>query len=473
MEQKRAIETVLPERTARDSLGEVRIPANVYYGAQTQRAVDNFPISGRPLPPTLIRALGLVKQAAARVNRELGLLDAEKAKLIEQAAAEVAQGLLDSEFPVDIFQTGSGTSSNMNANEVIANRAIELGGGQVGKDTFIHPNDHVNFGQSSNDVFPTAMHVAAVLEIERELLPALRLLHETLEERAEEFDDVVKIGRTHLMDATPIRLGQEFSGYASQIEHGIERVEAVLPDLRELAIGGTAVGTGLNTHPEFGRRVAEALSDLTGTQFVEARNHFEAQASRDAYVWASGALNTVAASLMKIANDIRLLASGPRTGLGELLLPAVQPGSSIMPGKVNPVICESVVQVAAQVTANHVAVTLGGQWGQLDLNAMMPLMAVNLLESIQLLARASHVFVEKALKGLVVNRDVCEGYVERSTSLVTALNPLIGYDKAAEIALTAFEQNRPVREVAYEMSGLSKEEVDAAISPRAQTEPGL
>ncbi|NLN26896.1 MAG: class II fumarate hydratase [Firmicutes bacterium] len=473
MEQKRAIQTVLPERTAKDSLGEVRIPANVYYGAQTQRAVENFPISGQPLPSTLIHALGLVKQAAARVNRELGLLDAEKAKLIEQAAAEVAQGLLDAEFPVDVFQTGSGTSSNMNANEVIANRAIELGGGQIGKDTFIHPNDHVNFGQSSNDVFPTAMHVAAVLEIERELLPALRLLQETLEEKAREFDDVIKIGRTHLMDATPIRLGQEFSGYASQIEHGIERVEAVLPHLRELAVGGTAVGTGLNTHPEFGRRVAAVLSELTGTEFVEARNHFEAQASRDAYVWASGALNTVAASLMKIANDIRLLASGPRTGLGELLLPAVQPGSSIMPGKVNPVICESVVMVAAQVTANHVAVTIGGQWGQLDLNAMMPLMARNLIESIQLLARASRMFVEKALKGLTVNREVCEGYVERSTSLVTALNPLIGYDRAAEIALKAFAENRPVREVAYEMSGLSKEEVDAAISPRAQTEPGI
>jgi fumarate hydratase class II len=473
MEQKRAIQTVLPERTAKDSLGEVRIPANVYYGAQTQRAVENFPISGQPLPSTLIHALGLVKQAAARVNRELGLLDAEKAKLIEQAAAEVAQGLLDAEFPVDVFQTGSGTSSNMNANEVIANRAIELGGGQIGKDTFIHPNDHVNFGQSSNDVFPTAMHVAAVLEIERELLPALRLLQETLEEKAREFDDVIKIGRTHLMDATPIRLGQEFSGYASQIEHGIERVEAVLPHLRELAVGGTAVGTGLNTHPEFGRRVAAVLSELTGTEFVEARNHFEAQASRDAYVWASGSLNTVAASLMKIANDIRLLASGPRTGLGELLLPAVQPGSSIMPGKVNPVICESVVMVAAQVTANHVAVTIGGQWGQLDLNAMMPLMARNLIESIQLLARASRMFVEKALKGLTVNREVCEGYVERSTSLVTALNPLIGYDRAAEIALKAFAENRPVREVAYEMSGLSKEEVDAAISPRAQTEPGI
>lgn len=473
MEAKRSIEARIPERVAKDSLGEVRIPANVYYGAQTQRAVENFPVSGRPLPRRLIHALGLVKQAAARVNRELGLLDERLARLIEQAAAEVAEGLLDDHFPVDVFQTGSGTSSNMNANEVIANRAIELGGGQVGKDNFIHPNDHVNFGQSSNDIFPTAMHVAAVIAIEQTLIPALQKLHAELKAKSEAFDDIVKIGRTHLMDATPIRLGQEFSGYASQIEHGLERLQAVLPHLRELAAGGTAVGTGLNTHPEFGRRVAAVLSEMTGLQFVEARNHFEAQAARDAYVWASGALNTIATSLIKIANDIRLLASGPRTGIGELTLPAIQPGSSIMPGKVNPVICESVIQVGAQVTANHLAVTLGGQWGQLDLNVMMPLMARNLLESIDLLAAACHVFVDKALKGLVANREVCEGYVERSPSLVTALNPLIGYDRAAEIAKRAYAENRPVRLVAYEMSGLSKEQVDAALNPRKQTEPGL
>lgn len=467
------INATIPARVARDSMGEVRLPANVYYGAQTQRAVENFPVSGRPLPPQLIHALGLVKQAAARANYELGLLDERVANLIEQAAAEVASGLLDEEFPVDIFQTGSGTSSNMNANEVIANRAIEIGGGQIGQDNFVHPNDHVNRGQSSNDVFPTAMHVAAVVAIKRNLIPAMKKLQQELEAKAHAFDDVVKIGRTHLMDATPIRLGQEFSGYASQIEHGLERLEAVLPHLSELAIGGTAVGTGLNTHPEFGRRVAALLSDLTGCTFTEARNHFEAQGARDAYVWASGALNTIAASLMKIANDIRLLASGPRTGLGELTLPAIQPGSSIMPGKVNPVICESVVQVCAQVAGNHLAVTIGGQWGQLDLNVMMPMMARNLLESIDLLADACHVFVDKALRGLVVNREVCEGYVERSTSLVTALNPLIGYDRAAEIAKRAYAEHRPVREVAYEMSGLTKEEVDAAIDPRKQTEPGV
>src|SRR5690606_16596092 len=400
-------------------MGPMEVPAGAYYGASTQRAVLNFPISGLRFSRAFIRALGLIKRAAAETNMQLGRLDRERGEAIVQAAQEVADGKLDEHFVLDIFQTGSGTSTNMNANEVIANRASELLGGELGSRK-VHPNDHVNMGQSCNDVIPTAIHLAALEQMERHLIPSLERLHAGLAEKARAFDDVIKIGRTHLMDATPIRLGQEFSGYASQIEHGIERVEAVLPHLRELAVGGTAVGTGLNTHPEFGRRVAAVLSELTGTEFVEARNHFEAQASRDAYVWASGALNTVAASLMKIANDIRLLASGPRTGLGELLLPAVQPGSSIMPGKVNPVICESVVMVAAQVTANHVAVTIGGQWGQLDLNAMMPLMARNLIESIQLLARASRMFVEKALKGLTVNREVCEGYVERSTSLVTA-----------------------------------------------------
>lgn len=470
-QQSPAVSRNIPERIERDFLGEVRIPQDAYYGPQTQRAVENFPVSGQPLPRRLIRALGFVKQAAARVNRELGLLEAGIARFIEQAAAEVAEGKFDDQFPVDVFQTGSGTSSNMNANEVIANRAIELAGGRIGKDTFIHPNDHVNRGQSSNDVFPTAMHVAAVTSIEDLLLPALENLHVALLAKAEEFHDIVKIGRTHLMDATPIRLGQEFSGYAAQIELGIERLHAVLPHLREVAIGGTAVGTGLNTHPEFGARVAAVLSELTGTAFREARNHFEAQAARDAYVWASGALNTVAASLMKIANDIRLLASGPRAGIGELTLPAVQPGSSIMPGKVNPVILESVVQVCAQITGNHLAVTIGGQWGQLDLNPMKPLMAKNLLESIELLANACTIFVERALRGLTANREQCEAYVERSTSLVTALSPFIGYDRAAEIAQKAYAEGRPVREVAYELSGLTREQVDEALAPHKQTEP--
>lgn len=472
MNQKNTPGVSLPERVAKDSLGEVRIPANVYYGAQTQRAVENFPISGHALPSRLIHALGLVKQAAARVNRDLGIIDADVAEFIEQAASEVANGELDKHFPVDVFQTGSGTSSNMNANEVIANRAIEIRGGQIGQDHYIHPNDHVNRGQSSNDVFPTAMHVAAVISIEKTLMPALKKLQNVLEAKSREFHEIIKIGRTHMMDATPIRLGQEFSGYASQIEHGLERLEAVLPHLRELAMGGTAVGTGLNTHPEFGHRVATVLSDLTGLRFTEARNHFEAQAARDAYVWASGALNTIATSLMKIASDIRLLASGPRAGIGELTLPAVQPGSSIMPGKVNPVIIESVVQVCAQVTGNHTAITIGGQWGQLNLNVMKPLMARNLLESIDLLANVSNVFVDKCLQGLDANVEQCEGYVELSTSLVTALNPHIGYDRAAEIAQRAFAEHRPVREVAYELSGLSRAEVDAALEPHKQTEPG-
>ena len=458
------------QRSERDSLGEVQVPAGAYYGAQTQRAVENFPISGQPMPPGFIHALGHVKAAAARVNRELGLLDAARAGLIERAAGEVAAGKLDAHFPIDVFQTGSATSSNMNANEVIARRAAELAGAGAPP---IHPNDHVNLGQSSNDVAPTALHVAAVLAVENELLPALRALAAALKDKARAFDAVVKTGRTHLMDAVPIRLGQEFSGYAWQVTHGIARVEATLPDLRELAAGGTAVGTGLNTHPEFGARLAAALSEALGTRFVEAGNHFEAQAARDAAVWASGALNTVAASLMKIANDVRLLASGPHCGLAELKLPALQPGSSIMPGKVNPVICEAVVQVGAQVTGNHLAVTLGAQGGQLDLNTMVPLIARNLLESVRLLARAARVFAEKAVAGLEADAEVCAGYIERSPSMATALNPLIGYDRAAEIAKRAAKERRPVRELAREMTDLSPAEIDRALDPRRQTEPGL
>ena len=457
-------------RIERDSLGEVQVPAGAYYAAQTQRAVENFPISGQPMPPEFIHALGRVKAAAARVNRELGLLDEARAALIERAATEVGAGKLDAHFPIDVFQTGSGTSSNMNANEVIARRAMELGGAEAPQ---IHPNDHVNFGQSSNDIAPTALHVAAVLAIENDLLPALRALHAALAAKAREFDGVIKTGRTHLMDAVPIRLGQEFSGYASQIAHGIARVEVVLPDLRELAAGGTAVGTGLNTHPEFGRRLAAELSRALGVGFVEAGNHFEAQAARDAAVWASGALNTVAASLMKIANDIRILASGPHCGLAELKLPALQPGSSIMPGKVNPVICEAVIQVGAQVAGNHLVVTQGAQWGQLDLNTMVPLVARNLLESIRLLARAAAVFAEKAVAGLAADAEVCSGYVEISPSMATALNPLIGYDRAAEIAKRAAQERRTVRELAREMTDLSPEEIDRALDPRRQTEPGL
>jgi len=447
-------------------MGEMTLPADALWGAQTQRAVENFPVSGEPLPARAIHALGLVKLAAARVNRELGLLDSETAGAIEAAAREVADGEHDDQFPIDSFQTGSGTSSNMNANEVIATLASRALGRKI------HPNDHVNLGQSSNDVVPSVLHVSAVLAIEEELLPALRHLHGALSAKAEEFDAVVKIGRTHLMDAVPIRLGQEFSGYARQVELAIGRVEATLPGLRELAIGGTAVGTGLNTHPEFGARVARELSGLTGTEFVEAVNHFEAQGAQDAYVFAAGALTSLAASLMKIANDIRLLASGPQAGLGELILPAIQPGSSIMPGKVNPVICESVIQVAAHVTGNCQAVVIGGQWGQLDLNTMLPMMAKNLLEAIRFLANASRLFVDKCLAGTRANVERAEGYVERSISMATALNPHIGYDAAAAIAKKSHATGRTVRELAYEESGLSREQVDEILHPHRQTVAG-
>ena len=454
-------------RTEQDSLGEMKVPAAALWGPQTQRAVENFPISGRPLPAAFVHTLGLIKAAAARVNRGLGLLEAPIAEAIEQAALEVAGGQWDAEFPIDVFQTGSGTSSNMNANEVIARLAARASGLKI------HPNDHVNFGQSSNDVIPTALHVSAVVQIERDLLPALARLWQVLDGKSREFHDVLKTGRTHLMDATPIRLGQEFSGYASQVQHGIARVKATLPDLRELAIGGTAVGTGLNTHPDFGRNMAAELSKLAGTAFKEASNHFEAQGAQDGACWASGALNSVAASLMKIANDVRLMNSGPRCGLGEVTLPAIQPGSSIMPGKVNPVVCEAVTMVGAQVMGNHLAITVGAQWGQLDLNVMLPMMAKNLLESIQLLAAASRVFADKALAGLVANADTCRDYIEISPSMATALNPLIGYDQAAEIAKRSFKERRPVRELAQEMTKLTKAEIDAALDPARQTEPGL
>jgi len=461
------VKTENEHRIEKDSLGEMKVPSQAHYGPQTQRAVENFPISGQPMRPAFVHALGLAKAAAARVNRELGTVEKSLTEAIESAAMEVASGKWDADFPIDVFQTGSGTSTNMNANEVIANRATELLGKRV------HPNDHVNFGQSSNDVIPAVIHIAAVLEIERDLLPALAHLWKALDAKAVAFDSIVKTGRTHLMDATPIRLGQEFSGYASQVEHSIARVKSTLPDLRELAIGGTAVGTGLNTHPEFGRRVAAEIGELAGTTFHEARNHFEAQGAQDGALWASAALNSTAASLMKIANDIRLMNSGPRCGLGELTLPAIQPGSSIMPGKVNPVICEAVIQVGAQVMGNHVAVTVGAQWGQLELNTMLPLMARNLLESVQILAAASRALADKALAGLVANEETCRAYVEISPSMATALNPLIGYDQAAEIAKRAFKEKRPVRELAGEMTKLSKEEIAKALDPRRQTEPGL
>jgi len=459
-------------RIEKDSLGEVNVPADALYGAQTQRAVENFPISGTRFPRPFIRALGLIKAAAAQVNRDLGLLDETRAGAVIQAAREVAEGRWDHQFPIDIFQTGSGTSTNMNANEVIANRAIQLLGGQIGSRDPVHPNDHVNMGQSSNDVIPTAIHVAAYLEIEENLLPALRHLHQALEDKAAELDEVVKTGRTHLMDAMPIRMGQEFSGYAAQIAQGIQRVGAVLPRLAELAIGGTAVGTGVNAHPEFGWRVAAVLTEATGIPFREAENHFAAQAAMDTAVELSGQLKTLAVSLMKIANDLRWMGSGPQAGLGEISLPVLQPGSSIMPGKVNPVIPEAVTMVCAQVMGNDVTITIAGQSGNFELNVMLPVIAHNLLESLKLLSNAAQLLADKAVRGLTVNRERIAALVGRNPILVTALNPVIGYDRAAEIAKRAYAENRSVREVAREMTGLSDEELDRLLDPRRLTEPG-
>lgn len=450
-------------RTESDSMGEMEVPIDALWGASTQRAVLNFPVSGAGMAPEFVRALGLVKWACAQANMELGTLAPELGEAISDAAMTIYEGEHAEHFPVDVFQTGSGTSSNMNANEVIATLATGASGENV------HPNDHVNQGQSSNDIIPTTMHVAAALQAKYELIPALENLANCLRAKATEFDDVVKIGRTHLMDAVPVRMSQEFNGYARQIELGITRVEAGLEGVLELAQGGSAVGTGLNAHPEFGAKVAEYLYQATNIKFREAEDHFEAQASRDAYVFMAGALDTVAASMMKIANDIRLMGSGPECGLGELQLPAIQPGSSIMPGKVNPVICEAVVQVGAHVTGNCVAIRTGGQWGQLNLNVMLPMMAQNMLEAIKLLGNVSNVFVEKCLADLTVNKAVAESYVEKSMSMATALNPLIGYDKAAKIAKESFKTKRTVRDLAYEMSGLTKEEVDAALEPRKQT----
>ena len=458
-------------RIEKDSMGEMQVPASSYYGAQTQRAVLNFPISDLRFPRPFIRALGLIKKAAAETNLELGLLDEELAPAIIEAAQEVAEGKLDEQFVVDIFQTGSGTSTNMNANEVIANRAIEIRDGKIGSRD-VHPNDHVNMGQSSNDVIPTAIHVSALEEVDRRLIPALRRLRESLEKKAQEFDDVVKIGRTHLQDAVPVRLGQEFLAYASMVEHGIKRMESTRTSLSELAIGGTAVGTGLNCHPEFPSRVVEKVSNWTGVPFQEAANKFEALASKDAAVEASGMLKTVAASLMKIANDLRWLGSGPRCGIGELLLPAVQPGSSIMPGKVNPVIPEAVTMIAAQVIGNDVTITIGGQSGNFELNVMKPVIAFNLLQSIHLLSTGSEVLAEKCVDGLKADRERSKEMVERSLAMVTSLAPRIGYDKASEIAKEAHQTGRTVRELAVEKKVLSEEELEQALDPWSMTEGG-
>ena len=458
-------------RTESDSMGPMQIPARAYYGAQTARAVENFPISNLRFPRSFIHALGLIKKHAALTNQELGGLKPPLAGAIVQAAQEVADGKWDGEFVLDIFQTGSGTSTNMNANEVIANRAIELLGGKRGE-KLVHPNDHVNRGQSSNDVIPTAIHLAALEAMERRLIPALTALEEALQRKAREFHDVLKIGRTHLQDATPIRLGQEFGGYASQIQHGLARLRAAEKDLGELALGGTAVGTGINTHPDFARRTIARLAAEMSLPLCEAADHFEAQGGRDAVVEASGMLKTVAVSLIKIANDIRLLGSGPRLGLGELKLPATQPGSSIMPGKVNPVMCEMVLQVCAQVLGNDAAITFSGSFGNFELNVMLPVMAHNLLQSIELLATASDVFARRCVAGLEVDRDKCRSNLELSLSNCTILAPVIGYDKAARIAKVAFETNRTVRQVALEISGLDPARLEELLDPAKQTAPG-
>jgi fumarate hydratase class II len=459
-------------RIERDSLGEMEVPADAYWGAQTQRAVENFPISGITFGRRFVRALGVVKKAAAQANRDLGLVDDDVAAAIVEAADEVIAGDHDDQFPVDVFQTGSGTSSNMNANEVIANRAAELMGEEIG-DRVVHPNDHVNYGQSSNDVIPTAMHVASLEAVEKDLLPALQTLAEALDEKAEAFDGVVKTGRTHLQDATPVRLGQEFGGYRTQVEKGIARVENVRDHLGELALGGTAVGTGLNTHPEFPEKAAAYISEETGVEFREADDHFEAQAAHDAMGEAHGALRTVAGSLNKIANDLRLLASGPRNGLGELEQPENQPGSSIMPGKINPVVAEAVNQVHKQVVGNDAAVAAGAAEGQIDLNLYKPVLAHNFLQSAELLTNASEVFAERFVAKLEANEEVCEEQVERSMALATALNPTIGYDKASEVAKAALKEDKTVREVVLEKGYLTEEEADEVLDPETMTHRGI
>ncbi|MBI4125931.1 MAG: class II fumarate hydratase [Deltaproteobacteria bacterium] len=458
-------------RTESDSMGEVKLPAEALYGATTKRAIENFKISGRPFPSLFIQMLGELKRAAAIANKALGLLDPKLADAITKAAEKVARGECQDHFPLDVFQTGSGTSTNMNANEVIANLANLSLGGTLGSKKPVHPNDHVNKGQSSNDVIPTVIHLAALQGIQKNLLPALKSLEKALQKKAKAFDAIVKIGRTHLMDATPIRLGQEFSGFAHQITESIERLARVLIPLSELAIGGTAVGTGINTHPEFSKKVCEVLSKRLGFTVREARNHFAAQAAKDACVEASGALKATAVAFMKIADDIRWLGSGPRAGLAEIILPELQPGSSIMPGKTNPVIPEVVCQVAAQVIGNDAAITWGGGLAKFELNTMMPLIAVNLLDSIELMTNAANVFTEKCIAGLQVNKKRCEELVEQSLMLSTPLAPHIGYDRAAKLAKKAAKSGKTIRQVALEEKVMSPKDLDRVLNVRSMTEP--
>ena len=452
-------------------MGDMQIPDDAYYGAQTQRAVENFPISGITISKSMIQALGKIKRSAAIVNDELGLLDDDRKNAIVQASDEIIEGKFDSQFPVDIYQTGSGTSSNMNCNEILSNRASEIMGGKIGAKDPVHPNDHVNLGQSSNDVIPTAIHIAANTMLEEELIPALQNLANELDKKATAFSDIVKIGRTHLQDATPITLGQEFSGYAQMVKNGIKRIQNAQGFLSELALGGTAVGTGINTKAQFGTHMAKEITRFTGISFVEASNHFEAQGAQDAAVETSGALKTVAVSLSKIANDIRWLGSGPRAGLGELILPAVQPGSSIMPGKTNPVICEAMIQACAQVIGNDLAITIGGQGGVFELNLMLPLIAHNLTNSITILSNGTIVFTEKLIIGLKANKEKCAGYIEGSLAMCTSLAPVIGYDKAADIAYKAYNSGKTVREIAIEENVLDKDKLNELLDPLSMTKP--
>ena len=461
----------VPTRTEADSMGNIEVPADRYYGAQTARSLVHFAIGQDTMPAELIRAFGILKKAAALVNQDLGKLPAEKARLISQAADEVISGKLHGHFPLRVWQTGSGTQTNMNANEVISNRAIELAGGLLGSKKPIHPNDDVNMSQSSNDTFPTAMHIAAAAETSRRLLPSVKKLRDALDAKAQEFGPIVKIGRTHLQDATPLTVGQEFSGWVSLLDRDLARIEEALDGLYDLAIGGTAVGTGLNAHPQFADRAARKISELTGLPFRSHPNKFASLSAHDEIVFASGALKTLAASLMKIANDVRWLASGPRCGLGELSLPENEPGSSIMPGKVNPTQCEALTMVAVQVMGNDVAISFAGSQGNFELNVFKPVMIFNYLHSLELLSDACHSFTEHCVVGMQVNREQMDQHLRNSLMLVTALAPKIGYDNAARVAKTAHHQGTSLREAAVKLGFMSGEEFDATVKPEDMTHP--
>jgi fumarate hydratase, class II len=458
-------------RVESDSMGEIEVPSDHYWGAQTARSLHHFDIGDETMPKPLVRAFGILKGASAKVNRDLGKLEPELAELIEQAAAEVAEGTLDGEFPLRIWQTGSGTQTNMNANEVISNRAIELAGGEMGSKKPVHPNDHVNMSQSSNDTFPTAMHIAAAEEIVHRLLPSVTALRDALHDKEVEYAEVTKIGRTHLMDAVPLTLGQEFSGYVAQLTADLERIELTLPGIYELAAGGTAVGTGLNTHPEFGQRVAEAIAGMTGLPFVTAPNKFAALAAHDALLFTHGALRTLAASLMKIADDLRWLGSGPRSGLGELALPENEPGSSIMPGKVNPTQSEAMIMVGIQVQGNDAAIAIAGSRGNLELNVTKPVIIYNVMQSISLLTDASRAFREFCVEGLRPDYPQIARHLSNSLMLVTALNPIIGYDRSAQVAKKAHKEGTTLREAALELGFLTAEQFDGAVRPEEMTHP--